>query len=825
MSIYNWYHGTPTDSSPSPSTPVAPTPDPTTDPAASFSGEINGGGGRPDGRPIDIHKFSKGVVQKDGTYKRQFTIVSDLSGVKYKSLNDYLKTEKLGDRSGFFSSTDFSQPYDSTKARAAETVMAGVGPQILVPFAGAFLGDSQAVMDPTGMGNRYIPLGGVGNTIASMAIDAEYRAIYEIAQYRKNAANKGKDAGFVMNVGGINIYRMPGVAGYRGQLDRIGLDQEGARQLEIYGKGIVHGQAVADALLSGEGVSEEMITNIGGDRVILETVNGGYFLNGNFHYGTGTAGGGYMEDLDAIAMSMFSANGQLKLEQAKIFASSWRASAKGMSGFSGRNATTQELIDNLRSFQQKASDYAASQSSDAAAANASRLAQAEAAVQQRRTDAIAAARKSNSQVYDDQEEYMGLDLPGDSLGGGSSGEYDDTGREIGTESAFDNVDDTEGLDPDDYAVGGDIPEDDVDALIAGNEMIQSEGDESGFVGRPPSEVTDAESVADDKEMVAKEEGMVLNAEAVKIAGEQDIAAMIKEADDYLRKNGEEVEDTREATNIRISEGEVYVSPRHADVIGRARLRKINDRGIPKTEEKLQKAAKGGSVGYATGDEVQGFLDQPGEIADTGDAPRMKTEIPEGDLALFRGYLGKKGRHVRADVENLIDNLSERGQLALLMLTETTALADPLESMEAVGQVAVNRMNTNDPDFDDVNSIVDVLKQRSTGRGTGSKMFQFDGLEPTSVKKRLTEIMGGGRAAIDKIYSAADNVISMNPRLGGDNADGREPAIPLSVLYYKKPGSTGGGFMDKRDYMEPYTTIGGHQFYTVNFEFPGRHSGR
>ena len=154
-----------------------------------------------------------------------------------------------------------------------------------------------------------------------------------------------------------------------------------------------------------------------------------------------------------------------------------------------------------------------------------------------------------------------------------------------------------------------------------------------------------------------------------------------------------------------------------------------------------------------------------------------------DLALFRGYLGKKGRHVRADVENLIDNLSERGRLALLMLTETTALADPLESMEAVGQVAVNRMNTNDPDFDDVTSIVDVLKQRSTGRGSGSKMFQFDGLEPTSVKKRLTEIMGGGRAAIDKIYSAADNVISMNPRLGGDNADGREPAIPLSVLYY------------------------------------------
>ena len=746
--------------------------------------------------------------------------MSDLSNVEYASLNDYLKAEKLGDRSGFFSGTDFSQPYDSTKARAAESVMGGFGAEILVPFAGSMLGDSQAVMDPTGLGNRYIPYGGAGNSLASMVIDQEYRDLFKIKQFRNNAANVGKDGGFVMNMGGLNIYRRPGDNHFRGQLDRVGLDQEGARQLEIYGKGIAHGQAVANALLSGEGVSEDMITNIGGDRIILETVNGGYFLNGNFHYGTGTAAGGYMEDLDAIAMSMFSANGQLSLAQAKVFASSWRASAKGMSGFSGRKASTQELIDNLQSFQKQASNYAAEQSSQKAAAaqaksssfvdniiagkyDTSRGAMEEFFREHDRgnQDAAHAALDRAAEASEADEKQMADDI---------AESYSDFG-----EDDFDFG----------FAEGGMVPEDDVDALIGGNEMIQSEGDESGFVGRPPSQVTDAESVADDKEMVAKEEGMVLNAEAVKLAGEQDIAAMIKEADDYLRKNGEEVKDTREATNIRISEGEVYISPRHADVIGRSRLRKINDRGIPKTEEKLQKAAKGGSVGYATGDEVQGFLDQPGEIADTGDAPRMKTEIPEGDLALFRGYLGKKGRHVRADVENLIDNLSERGRLALLMLTETTALADPLESMEAVGQVAVNRMNTNDPDFDDVTSIVDVLKQRSTGRGSGSKMFQFDGLEPTSVKKRLTEIMGGGRAAIDKIYSAADNVISMNPRLGGDNADGREPAIPLSVLYYKKPGSEGGGFMDKRHYMEPYTTIGGHQFYNVNFEFPGRHSGR
>jgi len=45
-------------------------------------------------------------------------------------------------------------------------------------------------------------------------------------------------------------------------------------------------------------------------------------------------------------------------------------------------------------------------------------------------------------------------------------------------------------------------------------------------------------------MVAKEEGMVLNAEAVKIAGEQDVAKMIKDAEDYVRASGKEAKDDR-----------------------------------------------------------------------------------------------------------------------------------------------------------------------------------------------------------------------------------------------------------------------------------------
>ena len=835
MATYNWYHGTPVDSSPAPD--PAPAPDPV-DVGVPTAPKDQGDSGRGDGRPVNIHKFSEGVVQKDGTYKRNFTVVNDLSNVKYSSLSNYLKAENLGDRSGFFSGTDFNQPHDSTKARAVEGAAGMFGPALLAPFASSMFGDSQAILDPTGSANRYIPVSGAGNAIASMVIDQEYRDIYKIKNYRSNAANLGKDQGFIFNVGGKNIYRQPGSVTFRGQLDSAGIDQQGAKQLEVYSKGTAHGKTIANAILSGEGVTEEMISAIGNDRVILETTNGGYLLNGNFHYGTGTAAGGNMEDLDAVAMSMFSANGELSLEQAKVFASSWRNSAKGMAGFSGRNATTQELINNLKAFQEQARNYAS-----------------ELTTKKERINTIQQAVTSGRDVYTGDRAAEGREKVKDfaftastdddnlqtatqtgsevaeRTGSAEAGRYAGMAEAYGysggrSEPSGPGRDSSEEEDPTTYmAEGGEVPGDDFDALIAGNEMIQSEGDESGFVGRPPSQVTDAESVADDKEMVAKEEGMVLNAEAVKLAGEQDVAAMMKEADDYLRKNGEEVEDTRESTSIRISEGEVYISPRHADVIGRSRLRKINDRGIPKTEKKLQKAAKGGRIGYAEGDEVQGFIDQPGEIADTGDAPRMKAEIPQGDIDLFKQFAAIKGQPKRAAVEGLIDNLSDVGKLALLIVTETTALADPLESMEAVGQVAVNRMNTNDPDFDDVDSIVDVLKQRSN-RGTGSKMFQFDGLEPSTVKARAKDLTGNvGPMALDKIYSAARNVIDMNPRLGGDNVDGREPAIPLSVLYYKKPGSTGGNFMDERHFFEPYTTIGGHQFYNVNFEFPGKASGR
>ena len=818
----NWYHQRPSDGGVTPPSDDGDDSTPVADPVDVGFGTA---------APQDFSEKNFMVEGSIGSLKRQKKNIAaiDFGTIKYASLDEYLNATQLGDRSGFFSSVDFKDTTgkDRRKTSALNSLpLSGLG---LLPFSVALM-ESEIIKDPTGKFNRAIPKSGVFNVAASMAIAEEYRELYNIRDHQlKNPDLKGIEAGFGFSVGSVNIYRRPGESLYRGQLDRAGLNQQTAKSMEQYVSGTQKGTELVSAMLraaDGDDIDPGSVALNDSQRAILQTENGGYLLNGNFHFGSGIAAYGYEEDMVALGASVFSANGMLPETQSTALARQWRASAKALP----RNATAAEKLANLNAHIRAATTL--HQSTVAAAA-------AEQAYQQERP-----AQEAAMETYREEQRQREFDLRMYGTEGNDEGER--AARESRERSRVERT--AEALNRESkggrretfargFQEGGEIPAEDEpfiagapdgnEPMISGNELLEAAGDESGFVERPPSEVSDEKSVADDKPMVAKEEGMVLNAEAVKIAGEQDVAKMIKDAEDYVRSSGKEAaEDDREATDIQISEGEVYISPQLADAIGRDRLRKINDRGLPRTEEKIQKAARGGKVGYALGDEVQSFMDQPEEIPDTGEASAMAADIPETDLELFRGYLSKRGRHQRKDVENLIDNLSERGRLALLMLTETTALADPLESMEAVGQVAVNRMNTNDPDFDEVTSLKEVLKQRSKGRGSGSKMFQFDGLEPTSVKDRLTEVMGGGaQAALDKIYSAADNVIDMNPRLGGESADGREPAIPLGVLYYKKPGSEGGSFMDKRHYIEPYTTIGGHQFYDVNFEFPGRHSGR
>ena len=125
---------------------------------------------------------------------------------------------------------------------------------------------------------------------------------------------------------------------------------------------------------------------------------------------------------------------------------------------------------------------------------------------------------------------------------------------------------------------------------------------AGFVERPPSQVSEAATVADDKPMSVPEGTFVINAAAVEIAGEADIAKMLNKAyKSYRARGGKEVmgrTPSKEEIDVAVSRGEVLVPPAIAKIIGYDRLEKINNRGKKETKERIEENGQGrrGAVG-------------------------------------------------------------------------------------------------------------------------------------------------------------------------------------------------------------------------------------
>ena len=72
--------------------------------------------------------------------------------------------------------------------------------------------------------------------------------------------------------------------------------------------------------------------------------------------------------------------------------------------------------------------------------------------------------------------------------------------------------------------------------------------------------------------------------------------------------------------------------------------------------------------------------------------------------------------MREDIKTFIRGLSDEEAMALLLLTETSSSVDPLESMEAIGEVVKNRAASNYKDFKKVNNVKDVLLSCQRYRG-------------------------------------------------------------------------------------------------------------
>jgi len=115
----------------------------------------------------------------------------------------------------------------------------------------------------------------------------------------------------------------------------------------------------------------------------------------------------------------------------------------------------------------------------------------------------------------------------------------------------------------------------------------------GFVGGPPEQMTEAETVADDVPVEVAEGSYVLNAAAVEYMGSADVKKMILSALQELKTQGVDKAQNIDAVeldtqvSLLVSKGEVLIPPAVAQVIGYDRLEKINKRGLKETEKRVQ----------------------------------------------------------------------------------------------------------------------------------------------------------------------------------------------------------------------------------------------
>lgn len=354
--------------------------------------------------------------------------------------------------------------------------------------------------------------------------------------------------------------------------------------------------------------------------------------------------------------------------------------------------------------------------------------------------------------------------------------------------------------------------------------------------KPEQTFLDTDMVRDRFEFDAENGDYIVNGPSSKTMQPQ-IAALIDYGIDQLKKEGVDISvgnpkiKGRNKVPLIVASSETYIPRVIAEKIGYPILDALNNIGKPEVKrlsEKLkdQPTDKGkyqAQEGMLVGDTNTGsFM----TIDEANKALGIKPEpINPKTLKLFKSYFKKK-KPQRKDVEKLLDNLTDIDKLALLIATETISTKDPLETLESVGQVVMNRIDDKQFDFKNVNTLDQVLKQRSF-RGEGTKMFQFDGLEPTSVKNRIDDFLNkGGIGGYRKALIAAENVLTK----GGGEPDYMTERMPFNVLFYDKAGSPKsisrrydkyGKDIGPNELIDEYGKVGDHTFYTSHMtrEYP------
>jgi len=278
----------------------------------------------------------------------------------------------------------------------------------------------------------------------------------------------------------------------------------------------------------------------------------------------------------------------------------------------------------------------------------------------------------------------------------------------------------------------------------------------GFIGgMNPDQVTDAQTVADDYPIDSDDGDFMINAAAIE-RDPQMFNQIISQGLQKAREKGVDVGDISGvgmdgSGDVLASKGEFLVKKPLAETIGYDALNQFNDQGKPEVDRRV--AASGGFLnGYASGGDISVPVSKPNRDPDI---VRFYNSIKDR----FKG-----SEEARKKTDEIISSFPEEKLLALLSITEASKLGD--KGMEAVMHVVNNRAKSDYRNFGKLNSVADVLLQK-TGKGA----YEFTGLEISGrdekydLRVQLSELLSraGGLKEFDRQVEVAKKVLAGTKR--------------------------------------------------------------
>tara|TARA_Y100000592_G_scaffold92470_1_gene154224 strand:- start:1016 stop:3037 length:2022 start_codon:yes stop_codon:yes gene_type:complete len=395
----------------------------------------------------------------------------------------------------------------------------------------------------------------------------------------------------------------------------------------------------------------------------------------------------------------------------------------------------------------------------------------QAAAKQAADEAAAAAARRNQSDDDDDSgfDYDNFDYDDDSAGFDYSGFFKKGGRV-------------------DMADGGSADP------VQGN----------GFVEGSPDNYTKSQTVADDENRQVREGSFVINAPTVEKLQQ---AGMLPKGVDNSNKNATIKANKGGLMDVALSKGEYVIEPEEAQRIGYSFLEKINDQGKAEVDRR-QAVADGGFIdGYQEGG-ITLPVPSPVRQRATQEEDIPLPEIPDSFrkklITFMKPIVDRDKKPNRTQINNFIKSLNPKEQLAFVFLTETTSNAAPLIEMENIGEVILNRIESNYRDFSKLTNQQQVLLQHVNNDPKKAK--QFSGLEPTIVFERSKDVIKGlAEPGLRKAYAASENVLSDDP----DRASLRR--LPYATVFYTKKDADSQWMRKSKD-LEYAGEEGGHEFY-------------